>query len=108
MMNKELKDKNLIGKISVIKNPELLKVLTIKKKHVDDMEQFSDDDLWPLEYSIVGRYLHLVIFRKDCENGAFFKAHEMNYARKLADNNYDMTSIYLQFIQDTLPQIFTD
>lgn len=82
-MEKEIKEKNIIGGIGLIENPELIKVKVIKGKYVEQMSPLSMPELESKKVEIVGRTRIHVIFRT--ETGEFKKFHNLDmmvYLRK--------------------------
>ena len=83
-MKAEIKTKEFLGKHSLVENPELVKVLTIKKKYIEQMPSMElkyNPPYLPEVLEVFGRVLGLIIVRDTA--GRFMKISKIDYWRYL-------------------------
>lgn len=100
-----MKTKHIINMPPVIDHPELIKVMTIKRKFVEQMPKLEDI---PNECEVIGSAGPFVIIRE--QNGSLAKLHNVDWVRCLMINSTDYKSALAEAhaIIDGYVQLFED
>lgn len=123
MSEVKLEKKYLSSGIGLIQNPGLIKITTIKKKHIEGLPQYHEKDisydLLTGEVDVIGQHSYKVILQR--KDGHLFFIHEMHvrrtlmeYAQEVKDGGITEESIYndtQQYAHDEMEkftQIFAD
>lgn len=108
----EVKTKEGMRIISVVDAPQLIKVLTIKEKYV---EQMSKLETIPVGCDVVGLLRHAFVIIR-LENGKLAKVHSLDWITGLMGNyvqgsdikEYHKKTAEAYKVMDKYPQLFED
>jgi len=97
----------LIKGLPVLDQPELIRVLTIKKKHVDEMSYYNNrmnGEFSKMDKKFLGRYGQTIIFAA-VEEGRLYKMEVIDFIRACREE--EIPAAKANEMAYSLPELFT-